>query len=50
MPENIIKIAILVDGDNAQPKLFKSIVDEVSKYGKVTVRRIYGDWTDSKMT
>lgn len=49
MPENIIKIAILVDGDNAQPKLFKSIVDEVSKYGKVTVRRIYGDWTDNKM-
>lgn len=49
MSENIIKIAILVDGDNAQPKLFKSIVDEVSKYGKVTVRRIYGDWTDNKM-
>lgn len=49
MLENTIKIAILVDGDNAQPKLFKSIVDEVSKYGKVTVRRIYGDWTENKM-
>ena len=39
------KIAILVDGDNAQAKLLKAILEEVSKYGKVTVRRIYGDWT-----
>jgi|WetSurMetagenome_2_1015567.scaffolds.fasta_scaffold199891_1 uncharacterized protein (TIGR00288 family) len=39
------KIAILVDGDNAQAKLLKPILEEVSKYGKVTIRRIYGDWT-----
>lgn len=43
------KIAILVDGDNAQPKLLKSIVEEVSKYGKATIRRIYGDWTSPQM-
>ncbi len=43
------KIAILVDGDNAQSKLLKPILEEVSKYGKVTVRRIYGDWTMSQM-
>lgn len=44
------KIAILVDGDNAQPKTLKLVLEEVSvKYGKATIRRIYGDWTDSKM-
>lgn len=43
------KIAILVDGDNAQSKLLKPILEEVSKYGKVTIRRIYGDWTLNQM-
>jgi len=43
------KIAILVDGDNAQAKLLKPILEEVSKYGKVTIRRIYGDWTIPQM-
>lgn len=43
------KIAILVDGDNAQAKLLKPILEEVSKYGKVTIRRIYGDWTNQHM-
>jgi uncharacterized LabA/DUF88 family protein len=43
------KIAILVDGDNAQAKLLKPILEEVSKYGKATIRRIYGDWTTQQM-
>jgi uncharacterized protein (TIGR00288 family) len=43
-------IAILVDGDNAQAKLLKPIIEEVSKYGKVTIRRIYGDWTSPSMS
>src|SRR5690554_1041166 len=43
------KIAILVDGDNAQAKLLGNILEEVSKYGKVTIRRIYGDWTIPQM-
>lgn len=42
-------MAILVDGDNAQAKLLKDILDEVAKYGKVTIRRIYGDWTTTQM-
>jgi len=43
------RIAILVDGDNAPAKLLKPILEEVSKYGKVTIRRIYGDWTTPHM-
>ncbi len=42
-------IAVLIDGDNAQPKLIKEILEEVSKYGKATIRRIYGDWTQTNM-
>lgn len=38
-------IAVLIDGDNAQAKIVQEILDEVSKYGKATIRRIYGDWT-----
>ena len=43
------KIALLVDGDNAQPKLLSVILEEASKYGKVTIRRVYGDWTTPQM-
>lgn len=42
-------MAILIDGDNAQAKLLKDILEEVAKYGKVTIRRIYGDWTQHTM-
>lgn len=47
--ENKFNISVLIDGDNAQPKLIKEIIEEVSKYGKATIRRIYGDWTSQQM-
>ena len=43
-------IALLVDGDNAQPSLIEPILTEVSKHGSITTRRIYGDWTTSEMS
>jgi Fe-S-cluster formation regulator IscX/YfhJ len=43
------KIAILIDGDNAQPGLLPQMLVEAGKYGLVTVRRIYGDWTTPNM-
>lgn len=49
MPKKTDLIALLVDGDNAQARLLKPIIEEVSKYGKVTIRRIYGDWTSTGM-
>lgn len=49
MTEPKFNIAVLIDGDNAQAKLIKEIIEEVSKYGKVTIRRIYGDWTTPQM-
>ncbi|WP_430612049.1 NYN domain-containing protein [Flavobacterium sp. JP2137] len=49
MEKSTNNIAILIDGDNAQAKLLELILEEVSKYGKVTIRRIYGDWTTPQM-
>ena len=40
---------MLVDGDNAQPSLIEHILAEIAKYGIVTTRRIYGDWTVPEM-
>ncbi|MFN2215516.1 MAG: NYN domain-containing protein, partial [Anaerolineales bacterium] len=41
--------AILIDGDNAQASLLSNMLVETGKYGQVTVRRIYGDWTTNSM-
>lgn len=49
MKSNRFNIAVLIDGDNAQARLIKEILEEVSKHGKATVRRIYGDWTNQHM-
>ena len=43
------RMAILIDGDNAQSSLIEKVVLEASKYGVVTIRRIYGDWTEPQM-
>jgi hypothetical protein len=42
-------IAVLIDGDNAQPALLSEMLAEVSKFGRTTIRRIYGDWTTPNM-
>ncbi|MCR9012121.1 NYN domain-containing protein [Gabonibacter chumensis] len=49
MKNQRFNIAVLIDGDNAQAKLIKEVLQEVSKYGKATIRRIYGDWTQAQM-
>ena len=48
--EKTRKIALLIDGDNAQPSLLGQILTEAGKYGLVTIRRIYGDWTTVNMS
>ena len=39
------RFALLIDADNVSAKYLKPIMDELSKYGTVTYKRIYGDWT-----
>jgi uncharacterized LabA/DUF88 family protein len=47
---NDTTIALLIDGDNAAPKRLAAILEEVSKTGTITIRRIYGDWTTTGMS
>ena len=37
--------ALLIDADNVSAKYIKPILTELSKYGIITYKRIYGDWT-----
>lgn len=38
------KIAFLIDGDNAECSIIHQMLAEAEKHGRVTIRRIYGDW------
>lgn len=39
----------MIDGDNAQAALLPQMLDEVSKYGVMKIRRVYGDWSSSHL-
>lgn len=41
-----IKLAVLIDGDNIPSKYIKEMMEEITKYGTPTIKRIYGDWTN----
>ena len=40
--------ALLIDADNVSAKYIKPILTELAKYGNVTYKRIYGDWTSTQ--
>ena len=42
-------LAILIDGDNASPKIISGLLAEVANYGVASVKRVYGDWTGSNL-
>jgi uncharacterized LabA/DUF88 family protein len=39
------KLAVLIDGDNIPSRYIKEMMEEITKYGTPTIKRIYGDWT-----
>lgn len=38
-------LALIIDGDNASPKIVKGLLAEIANYGTASVKRVYGDWT-----
>ena len=44
-----INIALLIDADNISSKYIPVILSELSKYGKITIRRMYGDWSQERL-
>jgi len=47
--ENAVRLAVLIDADNAQPSITEGLLAEVAKYGTAHVKRAYGDWTASNL-
>ena len=47
---NDLRLAVLIDADNAPRTAIKEIMAEVAVYGTPTIKRIYGDWTSPNMS
>src|ERR1700678_3283885 len=47
--ENAVRLAVLIDADNAQPAITEPLLAEVAKYGTAHVKRAYGDWTGTSL-
>ena len=45
-----LRLAVLIDADNAPRTALRSIMAEAAVYGVPTVKRIYGDWTTPNMS
>ena len=48
--ENDLRLAVLIDADNASRTAMKDVMAEVAVYGTPTIKRIYGDWTSPNMS
>ena len=44
-----LRLAVLIDADNAPRTALREVMAEVAVYGTPTVKRIYGDWTAPNM-
>ncbi|MBR4057831.1 MAG: NYN domain-containing protein [Oscillospiraceae bacterium] len=42
---NNLRLAVLIDAENAPRDCLKSVMEELAVYGTPTIKRIYGDWT-----
>ena len=42
------RYAVLIDSENISARYITAILDEMTKYGIVTYKRIYGDWTNNQ--
>ncbi len=45
--ELTMRLAVLIDADNAQAAVIENLLAEIARYGEATVKRIYGDFTTS---
>ena len=42
--KNLEKIALLIDADNTQLSKLETVIQELSAYGRIVVKRAYGNW------
>jgi hypothetical protein len=43
--ERSLRLAVLIDADNAQATVIEGLLAEIARFGEATVKRIYGDFT-----
>ncbi|RKW41504.1 MAG: NYN domain-containing protein [Moraxella sp.] len=43
-------IAVLIDGDNASSKNIGAILNKISEFGTITLKKIYGDWSQTNLS
>jgi uncharacterized LabA/DUF88 family protein len=43
------RFAVLIDADNTSPKIVEGLFEEIAKFGEASVRRIYGDFSSSRL-
>ncbi len=47
LEESTLRLAVLIDADNAQAAVIEALLAEIARFGEATVKRIYGDFTAS---
>ena len=45
-----MRLAVLIDAENVPCSYVKSLMEEITRYGTPTIKRIYGDWTRRVVT
>lgn len=50
MSTDNLRLAVLIDADNAPRDCLKSVMEEIAVYGTPNIKRIYGDWTSSHVS
>ncbi|TAJ89894.1 NYN domain-containing protein [Reyranella sp.] len=43
------RFAVLIDADNTSPRIVAGLFEEIAKFGEASVRRIYGDFSSSRL-
>ena len=49
MPDDTLRLAVLIDADNASAAVIGDILSEVASLGTASVKRVYGDFTASSL-
>ena len=47
--DTTVRLAMLIDADNASAAVVKELLEEVAKFGTASVKRAYGDWTTQNL-
>ncbi len=50
MPDDVLRLAVLIDADNASAVVIGDILSEIASLGTASVKRVYGDFTTPNLS